>query len=67
MNFRNRYRRNMTILVVKVLNNWIGIFLRNFVYYHPFETTERGFITIKKLNVRIVGKLYLLNCPILEI
>ena len=57
----------MTILVVKVLNNWIGIFLGNFVYYHPFETTERGFITIKKLNIIIVGKLYLLNCPILEI
>ena len=67
MNFRNRYRRNMTILVVNVLNNWIGIFLENSVYYHLFETTERGFITIKKLNVRIVGKLYLLNCPILEI
>ena len=66
MNFRNRYRRNMTILVVKVLNNWIGIFLGNFVYYYLFETTERGFIPIKKLNVRIVGKLYLLNCPILE-
>ena len=57
----------MTILVVKILNNWIVVFLENFVYYHPFETTERGFITIKKLNVRIVGKLYLLNCPILEI